>query len=253
MRYLTFTVVGILLLAPATVHAQYDYDRDYLDPGAYDDYPTYYGYYSSTPQEGYGRGIADIIRSQGIYNQQTAEALVTGEEARRKYIQNYREGVETYLQTRELSRQYRSAEHAARRESVRRRLANRKPYQPDRLSPGELNRSTGEIRWPMVLRKSVYADQRASVERTFDQWAARGDDFDVNGYETVLASGEAMLSTLKERIRDIPSSDYLAAKRFIQGLLNEAEFPVTRDLVGSSNGVARRASENSPERQLAGP
>lgn len=225
MRRSIFLLVGLLLLGPATVQAQYDYGHQGY--GVYDDYWDYYGYHSSTAQEGYGRGLADMIRSQGIYNRLSAEALVKQEEARRRYIENYKEGVDTYLQTRALNREYRAAEQAERREEVREWLENRTPHQPRRLSPSELDPTTGHIDWPILLQDGAYSELREMLERTFRQRANQGGSFGPDSYETVLTTGEQMLQELKERIHDVSPGDYIAAKRFIQALTNEAQFPAS--------------------------
>lgn len=227
MKYLIplLSVLGFLVLSPASARAQYGYG----DPGYgyYGDYWGYYGYHSSTPQEGYGRGLADIIRSQGIYNRLSAEARVNEEEARRRHIENYKEGVETYFETRELNRQYRAAEHAERRAGVQQRLENRTPDEPRRLSPSELNPTTGDIHWPRLLQKDIYSSHRETLERMFAQWAHRGRQFDYADYERVLVTGDEMLERLKDQIRNSRPSDYLAAKRFVRALMNEARFPTS--------------------------
>lgn len=223
MRGYILLLIGFGILYPATANAQY---FGYPDYDFYDDYSDYYGYHSSTAEEGYGRGLADIIRSQGIYNRLSAEALVQQEEARRQYIENQKQGVETYFRVRELNRT--RGDRAKHRESVRQWLEERSPHQPRRPGPNRLNPVTGRIDWPVLLQDGTYVDGRRLMERVFAERAFLGGTLDAHRYETVVTAGKEMLNELKERIDEVRPQDYIVAKRFVEALINEAAIPFSQ-------------------------
>lgn len=182
-------------------------------------------FYSSTLQEGIGRGIGQVWRAKGEYNRATAEAAINFAEARRRETENHKQWVQTYFDTREINRQAREADLKTHRGSAddwaRLALASR----PRPLSAGELDSATGKIRWPDMFRSEEFAAYRAQVEKAFADRAYHG----MMGSEaraTVAQATDQMLASLKSHIHDMPASDYMQARRFITGLAYEATQPI---------------------------
>jgi hypothetical protein len=190
--------------------------------------PTYgypYGYYqSSTPGEGYARGLADVIRSEGDYNLSTSAAAINLSIARQQEIQNRKLWTQTYFDMRDINRQVYDSEQKRLRGSPEDWIRYAQAGKPKRLSPSELDSLTGEIRWPILLTAKQYSDQRVELEKAFADRAYHG----VMGAETflkVLRLTEGLISSLKSQISALPSDKYVVAKRFLESLAYEAGQP----------------------------
>ncbi|MGE0534214.1 MAG: hypothetical protein AB7O68_04520 [Pirellulales bacterium] len=88
---------------------------------------------------------------------------------------------------------------------------------PTPLTPDEL-RPAGDVRWPDALQDDRFTDERLTLQTYFaakDQLGAGVDP------EIVQLANEAVLSMmaeLQQEIRDLSTADYLAARKFIDGL-----------------------------------
>ncbi|MFV1965054.1 MAG: hypothetical protein ACC628_06495 [Pirellulaceae bacterium] len=212
MKTIFVAVLAAAALGPSLARAQY---------GGY----PYYGYHSSTAQEGYSRGLADVIRSQGLYNQLSADAAVRWEDARRKHIENYQLAVETYFQVRDLSQARRTAQRAARHDRRIQWLQSRKPYRPPRLNDDQFNRSSGEINWPAVLRDEAFSPQRNTLEKYAVEHALLGGIFSIDARKEIRTTTDEILNTLKQRRDDVQPRDSIVARHFIEGFLAEIFMP----------------------------
>ena len=174
--------------------------------GPYTGYP--YGYYgSSTPGEGYARGIADVIRAQGDYNLSSSAAAVNLSMARQQEIENQKKWTQTYFEIRDINRQVFDTEQKRRRGSPEDWIRYAEAGKPKRLSPSELDAVTGEIHWPMLLTAQDYSSHRIELEKAFAERAYHG----VMGAETflkVLQLTDELAASLKSQIRDLPSEKY---------------------------------------------
>jgi hypothetical protein len=189
---------------------------------SYNDYP--YSYHSSTLQEGYARGIADVIRAKGDYNLSTSAAAVNFSQARQQEIENQRKWEQAYFDLHNLNRQMFESEQKRRRGSPEDWIRYAQAGKPKRLSASELDTVTGEIRWPMLLTAREYSSQRVELEKAFSDRAYHG----VLGAETflmVLQLTDDLMASLKQQIRNLPADKYIAAKRFLESLAFEAGQP----------------------------
>ena len=187
------------------------------------DYP--WGYdRSSTPSEGYGRGLGAVIRAQGEYNLNTSAAVVNLTQAEQLEIENQKRWTQAYFEIRDMNRQAFEADVKRHRSTPEEWIRFAQAGKPKRLSPSQLDIVTGEIHWPILLTAQQYSQQRVELAKAFSDRAYHG----VMGAETflkVLQLTEDLLATLKSRVRDLPSDQYVAAKRFIESLAYEASQP----------------------------
>lgn len=197
------------------------------DRGLYRTYPPYYaGRYhhgsiyrhASTPAEGFARGAAALLRARGEYLLLASHARVTAAEAQRREIQNRQQWIDSYFHTREVNRQLRAAERGPRRSRAT-LAAYAQAGRPDRLSPGELDSATGQVSWPMLLLADAFAPYRAQIEALFAERADGG--LTVVGSLQIAETTKTMLAELKGRIAQLPASEYMAARRFLESLAYE--------------------------------
>ncbi|HID76782.1 MAG TPA: hypothetical protein EYP56_12400 [Planctomycetaceae bacterium] len=178
-----------------------------------------YRHHASTAAEGYLRGSGDLIRAWGQYNLLTAEARRAYAAARHQEIVNRQEEVHAYFSLRDYNRRKRAANRRPRptEEQLRRIAASARPRP---LSPKHVDWITGRIQWPGVLLASHYEPFRAGLDRAFALRAAQGEIDPVTLAEAKRAAHQ-MLEELKSHIREMPSQEYMAARRFIESLAHD--------------------------------
>ena len=190
--------------------------------GPYTGYP--YGYFSSTPAEGYARGIADVIRAKGDYNLSSSAAAVNLSIARQQEIENEKKWTQTYFEIRDINRQVFESQQKRRRGTPEDWIRYAEAGKPKRLSPTELDAVTGEIHWPMLLSVQDYSGQRIELEKAFAERAYHGV-MEADTFLKVLQMTDELTASLKTQIRDVPSEKFLVAMRFLESLAYEAGQP----------------------------
>ncbi|MSR56467.1 MAG: hypothetical protein EXS05_02200 [Planctomycetaceae bacterium] len=85
---------------------------------------------------------------------------------------------------------------------------------PQPLSASEFDPNTGKVAWPEVLLTDDYKKTRQRLERLLKQRAASPDDSTAQAH----AAAEELLDLLKEHIKDLPSNDYIATRKFLESL-----------------------------------
>lgn len=187
--------------------------QDYAYPG----YPAVYQ--SSTAAEGYQRGRASVIRSQGQYLLDTSQAASTFEDARSKNIDNRYKATQAYFDLRRMNRQYREAEQLPKptqEDLVRWAQAGA----PKPLTSSELNPNNGELLWPLALTSNVFDQNRQVVDLLMSERAKYGS-LNFDQVQKLEANVQEMLAGIKERIKEYTPNDYLQAKKFLESLSYE--------------------------------
>lgn len=218
------SVMAFTLIA-GPIEAQFPW---YRPPGVVVQHPygytyTPYGYgfpYGGgySPVEGYQRGLADVIRARGQAAENLSRARVNNEEAREKYLENQEKWTEIYWQRKRLAEAERAKEHAEDRERRERWLASKRDRQPPTLAPGQFNAETGELEWPEALQGAIYADYRQRIEAELELQATTGTTENAGKIRS-LARG--MQSVLKDHIHELSPNDYIAARKFLDRLVNQ--------------------------------
>lgn len=185
----------------------------------------YYGadYRASTVGESHARGMSDMARSAGERNLSNSQAAINMTQAQSNHIQNREQWTHTYFEMRAANRAYRAAARGPKptmEDVVRYAQAGK----PKRLSPSQLDYISGGINWPPLLDTEPFATYREELEPLFAQRASAGTTtWDVR--TKIDEATDGLLAELKGKIRELPPSDYMAAKRFVEGLAHEAKLP----------------------------
>ena len=187
-------------------------------------WPDYYPDHASTVAGSYAYGLARVIRAEGQYNLDTSAAMLNFTEAQRREMENLQKWTETYFEMRRINREARAAERG-KQPTEADLIRYAQIGKPKRLTPSDVDSITGEITWPLLLRAPEYAGYRAAVQQVFSHRASSGV-IDLADYLKVFQLTSAMMDDLRERIRNLPPSDYVIARRFLESLAYEARLPV---------------------------
>ncbi len=150
-------------------------------------------------------------------------AAVRLEEARKRYIENYKQAVDTYFQVRDQYKARRDQESEKKRERLANWLQKRNTEVP-RLSDSQLDRETGEIWWPKVLTDKAFAEQRGALDELFTKRAEQGGLYTIADRNQVQNATDGMLAELRARGPELHASDRILARRFIETLAHELQF-----------------------------
>lgn len=184
--------------------------------------------HASTYSEGVQRGAADLIRSAGQYNYNTALGAIYAQNAVSRYLDNQIKRTQTYFEKRRINRQARAAERGPRStQQQRERIA--KSRVPERLDKSQYNRALGRVYWPDVLQGDKFAEHRKKLNALI---ADRAFASTANSQIKTLAAD--MKSMLKSQIRAYEPADYMEAKRFLSSLQYETHFSSSAAHVASS-------------------
>lgn len=171
--------------------------------------------------------MADMTRSQGVYNALTSAAMINAEQARSKYIENQKQWTEVYMMKQRIvdsERERRIAENRARNERARQEQASRPSDLPPRLTTSELDPATGAINWPAALERPDFITQRKDIEALFASRAHTGTTSEMS--EQIVKKIRGLQDALRGKIRDIVPQEYLDARKFLDRLSLEGRFPV---------------------------
>ena len=179
--------------------------------------------HSSTAEEGALRGWAELNRGAGEYNYYSSLAAINLEEARRRAIENHTTAVEEYYHRRQINSEY--------RDSVRRPTLTQeqlvqiaKDQTPDRMTAYQYEPALGRIFWPPVLESEVYAADRAAIDKVMARRTVADSGLGTDSHREIDALTRQMESKLRSRITTMSTTEYLAAKKFLQSLRYEARF-----------------------------
>lgn len=178
-----------------------------------------YGYYpggvyypkAASARESYLRGMATMTYAQANYN-------LTMAHVRSIDLENNRRSLENYYDAKQMNRVYKDSVARPRptADDMARIAADNAP---SRLSPSELD-ANGRIDWPEALQTDEYAPLRNEMDKLFALRAAEGD-LAGSEQDRLLNTADAMLAELQSHVRDVRPSDYVSARKFIEGLAYE--------------------------------
>lgn len=186
------------------------------------DHGIYQPHHSSTLAEGFQRGLADIIRADGQYNRDTSIANINNQEAYSRYLDNQVKKVDTYFAKRQRNNSYRAQMRRPRAmPETYRRIA--RAAAPKRLCPQHVDHAMGMIYWPEVLTWECFTPYREAVDVVFAQ---RGptDGLGSQPARDIERYSDMMVCRLKNLVRELSPSEYVAARRFLDSLAYEARF-----------------------------
>ncbi len=178
-----------------------------------------YGNYGGGTLEGnYLQGMSQVITAQGEYNLNTAQAGVSYEEARSKYLDNQKKWRENYTQMKEERQRQAIEQHEINKATNEARAAAQaaKPPVYHGLGRNSLDPLTGQITWPEILRGAEFDAQRKQVDQLFELRAKTSSS--AATADKIHATVQDMQTHLRKGIEKFPASQYIAAQKFLDAL-----------------------------------
>jgi hypothetical protein len=181
-----------------------------------------YGYHSSTYEEGVLQGYASVITARGQANYLNGQAAVYSQEARSRAIKNNELATDTYFRTRQINQVSREVD----RLSSGQYAALAKKAAPDRLGSQAYDTTFARLTWPAALSGDEFAADREALDRAFGSRSLRDSGADSAFYGEVRQLSNSMQKTLKSKVGQLDSAQYVAAKKFLMSLTYEATQPM---------------------------
>jgi hypothetical protein len=211
---IAFAAAAALTLGQPAAHAQYGY-------GGWDA-----PYYQTvgTAQSAAQHGFADIVRSAGVYNLLSSEALGKVEDARKKYIENRLLWTQTYFEMQRINAEYRRAQYERDKRSAEDLARYAQMAAPKRLSSSQLDPITGYLAWPRLLMTPAFNDLRRELDALYAERANTKGAIGNEKYFLILDRVDQMQQLLRGLIKRVPAADYIDASRFLESLGHEARY-----------------------------
>jgi hypothetical protein len=176
------------------------------------------GFGGGTLEGNYLQGMSQVVRAQGEYNYNTAQAGISYEEARSKYLDNQKKWSQNYFQMKEEQQRLAVQQRLINKQTNEERaaaLAARPPVSHG-LGPNSLDPLTGRITWPEVLLRRDFEASRTQIDHLFELRAKTSQGAGTS--EKIHSSVQEMLSLLRKEIEKIPANQYIAAHKFLNAL-----------------------------------
>lgn len=240
MTRILFATCVALAVTSSVANAQLWY-------GASVNYPTG-GDAASTPASGIGHAAADIIRAQGMFNESTANSILKFEQARRQYLENQNQWTDLVLSRQRVLQ----AEHERQHEETRARNIRYREEEvwktplPPRLASNELNPGTGAVSWPRALQRDTFALDRIEIESLLAKRADKGSTSEL--MEQLDNKTQMLRTDLRDHIRELRTQEYLQARRFVDSLALESQFPADEPVIARKDGAKPSIQEVSANR-----
>jgi len=166
---------------------------------------------ASTAGEGYQRGMASVISASGEASLNASQARINNQDAYSKAIDNSVKSVNAFWEKKDIYSERQQQEFA---KIQGKRSAYMERHGLGYLTPEEFDRTTGAIKWPIVLTQPEYGQYRKTLDELFQQRAYNGALTGDQYIQATAASKDwrAMLSKQKDVY---PSSILSQMIRFI--------------------------------------
>lgn len=188
-------------------------------------YPYGYGYGGTTLYGSYAHGMADVIRARGQAAENISRAQINYQEARSKYIDNQKKWFETYQERKRIGRANKQADDERRQASALRYQEYLRKQKHPRLTPSELDPTTGKLSWPLALQAPEFADGRRELDQLFKLRAQTGTTPELT--KKIYDKAQDMRLQLLDKVSKLPAREYMESRRFLERMAHEAHHETT--------------------------
>jgi len=165
-------------------------------------------------------GMGDLVRSQGMYNQMTAQAMISAEQARTLDLDNKMKSTQTYFEMRRINQEARLAEAQRNRAQAENSRYVAHVSKKPTLTVSQLDPVTGDIHWPASLLQESFTADRTAVQDVFARRAQHR--IGTSAYLELRPVIDRMQATLNDQVKVLPPQDFVDSRRFLNMLLEES-------------------------------
>ena len=166
---------------------------------------------------------AALVKAMSEAGLNRAKAIQTLEQTRTVALDNHLKAATNFYEKRKLYDAYHMLQAVRERPTREDLIRYSKEAAPDR--PDDCQLSRGTIRWPDTLQREEFLVKRLQLDALF---AKRTETNSGQGSEVcreVQSLTKQMREDLKDMVQRMTPADYLSARKFINALAYEAQFP----------------------------
>jgi hypothetical protein len=172
---------------------------------------------------------AHCLKAVGEYLHKLATISQLQEQIRKEKMANDMKSVENFYAKKKMHNDYHSNRGPKRLSAERyRELARER--KPARLTAAQITPVSSRINWPHRLRSDCFDQNRAEVERLWAERTVQNSGIGSQNHTEIECLVAQMKKHLKQRIHSMSPMDYLAAKKFLNGLALESRFVAGAEL-----------------------
>lgn len=169
------------------------------------------------------RAQAEMVKAQAAAAESWARVREMQEKTRSLALDNNLKYAKTFYDKRKLWEEHKTLHP---RDQVTPEEINRysRSNLPKRLESYQLG-SRGITYWPAVFERPEFAEERDEIDRLFKQRQPRDAGPDSDFYREVHEATDSMRDDLRRIMKELSPAQYVAARKFIDGVAREAELP----------------------------
>ena len=177
-------------------------------------------------------GTAELLRSAAIAGVNHSRARAINAQTARAEMENRVQYLLTRLERKRINHESRFGHLEERKERVRLEKAKEAMLASHAEPETVVDRRSGVVRWPLLLRTSHYVNARRPVDIVFEQRRERGR-INPDHFLPLCDWIEKIQAELKSKMAQYEMQDYMEAQDFLRGLIDEARI----DLDSMPHGV----------------
>ena len=166
---------------------------------------------------------AALVRAISEAQLNQAKAIQTMEQTRTIALDNNLKATVTFYEKRKLYEAYHSLQAVRERPTQEDLIRFSKEAAPERPAPSELSR--GVIHWPETLQRDEFLVHRIQLDSLFAKRSQDNSGVGSSTYRKVQTVSNQMREELKDVVQQVSPAEYLSARKFIESLAYEAQFP----------------------------
>ena len=166
---------------------------------------------------------AALVKAMSEAGLDRAKAIQTLEQTRTVALDNNLKAATNFYEKRKLYDAYHALQAVRERPTREDLIRYSKEASPER--PGDSQLSRGTIHWPDALQREEFLVQRLQLDVLFAKRTEANSGQGSDVCREVQSLAKRMRDDLKDMVQRMSPAEYLAARKFINALAYEAQFP----------------------------
>jgi hypothetical protein len=168
---------------------------------------------------------AAIINADANHMKAAAESRKMGQETRKLSAENDLLEAKVFYDKKALYHAHRQA-HQPPKSTPEQHAQRARQAAPTRLASYQLWARPGYVRWPSLLLHAEYADVRTLLDHLVAQRSPADSGAGSQNCVDIQQGVDRFKTALNSQIKQYKPADYIAAKKFLDSLAYEVQFPV---------------------------